>query len=344
MTESRTLLVDGAHRLFRDLAESRAKGFAELWPAIDEMGFASLLLPEDAGGVGGSLSDAFAVIKVAGHHALPLPLAEAMVAQMICAQAGVDPLQGLATLADRHEGEIRDGKFSGRLLSVPWGCDARRVVASLEGRDFVISVSDASETLRGANPAGEPRDTLVFDAATAVPAGGMSSFHLGALMRTAQIAGALDAALELSIAYANDRVQFGRSIGKFQAIQHNLAMFAEEAAAVTSAGEAAARAGDCGEAEFEIAAAKCRANKAASFGRRTAHAVHGAIGFTLEHPLNHLTRRLVGWRSEFGSQNFWSEWLGRRAVTMSKDGLWSRLTARSDAISLKCQEALQAAS
>jgi acyl-CoA dehydrogenase len=153
----------------------------------------------------------------------------------------------------------------------------------------------------------------------------------GAFARTAQIAGALDAALQLSIAHANERVQFGKPIGKFQAVQQSLAVFAEEAAAVNCAGQAAARSTDHGDGGFEIAAAKLRANMAAGTGAAIAHQVHGAIGFTLEHRLHRLTRRLHAWRSEFGSDRFWAERVGAAAAAAGPEGLWPMLTARSDA-------------
>jgi acyl-CoA dehydrogenase len=179
---------------------------------------------------------------------------------------------------------------------------------------------------------GEPRDVLTFEAAPAETApSDIDLFARGAFLRTAQIAGALDAALAASIAYANDRVQFGKPISKFQTVQQNLAIFATEAAAVNSAGQAAARAADAGDASFEFAAAKLRANAAAGQGAALAHQVHGAIGFTQEHPLHRLTRRLVGWRSEFGGDRFWAQRLGRRVANLGPEGLWPELTRRSDA-------------
>jgi acyl-CoA dehydrogenase len=335
MSSELNLLSDTAARLFKDMAGSRSREFGELWPAIEEMGFLLLLPAESAGGLGGTMSHAFSVLKAAGHYALPLPLAEAMIGHLICCQAGLADMAGLTTVAWRHEGAIDGDRFNGRLCAVPWGRHAESVVVSHGSGNFILRATEARAVTRAENAAGEPRDTLSFERALATPASGPSALLLGALLRTAQIVGALHATLALSIAYANDRVQFGRSIGKFQVIQHSLAVFAAEAAAATAAGEAAARAAELGDADFEIAAAKCRANKAASVGHTAAHSVHGAIGFTMEYPLNHLTRRLLSWRSEFGGQQYWSAWLGRRAVEMGKDGFWETLTARSDHLGLR---------
>ncbi len=148
---------------------------------------------------------------------------------------------------------------------------------------------------------------------------------------TAQIAGALDAALALSVEHANTRVQFGKPLAKLQAVQQSLAVFACEAAAADAAGQAAALALDRGDAAFEIAAAKLRANLAAATGAAIAHQVHGAIGFTRDHPLHRLTVRLSDWRSTAGNDRYWSESLGRLVASAGADAFWPDLTRRSDA-------------
>src|SRR3546814_15990617 len=106
------------------------------------------------------------------------------------------------------------------------------------------------------------------------------------------MAGALDAALALSVNYANERVQFGKPLAKFQAVQQSLASFATHAAAANSAAAGAAMANDGGtDPGFAIGAAKLRANNAAGIGTDTAQPVHGSVGFTQALPLPHFTRR-----------------------------------------------------
>ena len=150
-----------------------------------------------------------------------------------------------------------------------------------------------------------------------------------AFARSCQIAGALDAALALSVGYVNERQQFGRPLGKFQAVQQNLASFAGEAAAANCAAMGAAQALVRGEAHFEIAAAKLRANRAVEIGTTVAHQVHGAIGFTQEYGLHPLTRRLWQWRSEFGNDAYWSRELGSKVVAAGAEAFWPDLTART---------------
>jgi alkylation response protein AidB-like acyl-CoA dehydrogenase len=133
----------------------------------------------------------------------------------------------------------------------------------------------------------------------------------------------------LSTSYANDRVQFGRPIAKFQAIQQQLALLAEEAAAASVAVESAAIAvaADRPSAALAAAAAKIRAGEAAGKVAEIAHQVHGAIGFTHEHSLHRLTRRIWSWRDEFGTESHWSRELGRTVMAAGADALWPTITA-----------------
>ena len=69
-----------------------------------------------------------------------------------------------------------------------------------------------------------------------------------------------------------------------------------------------------------------RAGEAVEVVARLAHQVHGAIGFTLEYKLNHLTRRLWSWRDEAGSELAWSRVLGAGVLADGPDSLWPWLT------------------
>jgi acyl-CoA dehydrogenase len=332
MSESQALLLETAERLFADLTRDSV----DAWAKVAEVGLDGLLVAEDAGGFGGDWSDAFAVIRLAGAHAVAAPIGEAIVTARLCERAGFTASQGLQTLAPRAEGRVdAQGRFTGRIESAPWGRDARATVFDFDGGVARAAVADARLEQRE-SPAGEPRDSLVFEAAPIERGDAdVSAFAAGAFVRTAQIAGALDAALAMSIQYANERNQFGKPIGKFQAVQQSLAVFAEEAAAVNCAAQAAAQALDRGDGGFEIAAAKLRANMAASIGAATAHQVHGAIGFTQEHALHKFTRRLISWRSEFGGERAWAERLGAEVCARGAESFWPFLTARGDEIEVK---------
>jgi acyl-CoA dehydrogenase len=148
------------------------------------------------------------------------------------------------------------------------------------------------------------------------------------MARAAQMAGGLDAILAQAVRYASERKQFGRPIGAFQAIQHALAILAGHTAAAGAAAAGACRAADRGDATFEVAVAKVRAGEAAGVGAGIAHQAHGAIGFTYEHHLHFVTRRLWAWRAEFGGEGDWAQALGREVCARGTDALWPFITAR----------------
>jgi acyl-CoA dehydrogenase len=119
-------------------------------------------------------------------------------------------------------------------------------------------------------------------------------------------------------------------LAKFQAVQQALASFAGEAAAVNCAAMGAAKAAARGDFAFEVGVAKLRANMAIGIATAVAHQVHGAIGFTQEHSLQSLTRRLWAWRSELGGDAWWAERLGLAVAARGADQFWSDMVSRSD--------------
>ncbi|MBL8287616.1 MAG: acyl-CoA dehydrogenase family protein [Rubrivivax sp.] len=164
--------------------------------------------------------------------------------------------------------------------------------------------------------------------------------ELAAVVTAAQIVGALERVLELCIAFANQRVQFGRPIGKFQAIQHQLAVMAEQVAAARLAaqlgcqgghggagagggggGGGGGQGGQGGQAllpdRLHAAVAKSRTSEAAGIVAPMAHAIYGAIGITAELDLQLYTRRLHAWRAEHGSELAWNRVLGEAVLASS---------------------------
>ncbi|MBE0624783.1 MAG: acyl-CoA dehydrogenase, partial [Burkholderiales bacterium] len=239
-------------------------------------------------------------------------------------------------LADRLEFARSGARItvSGSALRVPWGnaCAHAVVAGELEGKGVLGLVATAGAA-RGVekNLAGEPRVALEFDAATliafAVLEGAPARLEAeGALARSVQMAGALERTLEYALLYANERVQFGRPIAKFQAIQHMLAQLAGQVAAASAAADAAVDASGVAPDEFAVAVAKSRTGEAAGKGAEIAHQVHGAMGYTREHNLHYLTRRLWSWRDEFGNETRWQTRLGRMVAAQGADALWPMLS------------------
>ena len=291
--------------------------------------------------------DGFEVLRVAGSFAVAVPLAETLLAGWLLSQAGLRVPAGALSVAPVRDGErLRlnsDGTVSGRAGAVPFARDAAQLAVLARGdRGLVVALLESARCAIeiGDNIAGEPRDDVVLEnaapAALANAAEGFAEENLlwmGAAVRAAQMSGALQAILDRSVAYANERVAFERPIGKFQAIQHNLARLAgESAAALAASGSAADAIGSAqrfDEAVFlEIASAKIRVGEAAGAGAAIAHQVHGAIGFSGEHALHRYTQRLWAWRDDFGSESAWAARLGNRVAAKGADALWPMLASR----------------
>jgi acyl-CoA dehydrogenase len=327
MNEDRALLADSAAKAFRDLPADTATA----WKHIDEAGFALLLVPESAGGFGGGWEDANVVLRTTGSAAVNLPLAEAIIANARLASDGAPVAKGIASIGVHTSGAVSGDKFSGELRDVPFGASCDSVVAQIDGRIAALINADATVAREYRNIAGEPRADLKFEDATARSLPGINALdllHQGALARTCQIAGALDTMLAMTIEHAKTRQQFGRAIGNFQAIQQQLAVFATETAAVGAAAASACRAADRGDASFQIASAKLRANRAVDIATSAAHQIHGAIGITQEHALHRYTQRLWAWKSEYGNDRFWASKLGGEIAMRGADNFWPALTTQ----------------
>lgn len=350
-----TMVGDTARRIFGDhvnrkLLEEFENGTfcAPLWQQVVDAGFALTVVPEQAGGVGGQWGDAAELLFAAGAFNLPLPLAETMIGNALLAGAGISLPQTDKPLALVERGANAQlelfqerGAFllSGTAQSVAWARDCDWLVVSnpMASGQTQIALLDlrqakSVQVTRGQNLANEPHDDLQFDrtpcAAVAVHESSTLTrpvLHLGALARSAMISGALNQVLNMTVQYANDRIQFGKPIGKNQAIQQPLAHLAGEAGAA----QMAARIALNSVQGFDIAVAKVRAGQAATLANGVVHQVHGAIGFTYEHMLHFSTRRLWSWRSDYGSDIYWARALGKAVIAQGGAGFWPSITGRS---------------
>jgi acyl-CoA dehydrogenase len=329
-------LTDLAESLFAESA-TPGEGFdRQLWAALEQTGLVRLTVPEEAGGSGGSHADAVEVLGAAGAYGARVPLAETDVAGWLLQAVGLPaPAGPLAAAA--AELEVEGAAASGTLPVVPWGRSVAGVAVLTGAQVVLVDPAAAGVTVtEGTNLAEEPRDRLVLDAApgTVAPAPPGAAVELrrhATLGRALLLAGAARGALAMAVGYAGERVQFGRPIGRFQAVQQQLAVAAAEVAAARAAAGTAARTadGDGFGAEataLAVAVAKARTSEAAGVVARIAHQVHGAIGFTREHDLRLVTTRLWAWREEDGGEAHWHAELGERALAAGADGLWPLVT------------------
>lgn len=354
VAEAENIVVATAEKIFADLADPQTinhdkdgRWTAPLWQALSEAGLPLAWVSEELGGAGVDLADGFAVISAAGRFAIAVPLAETLLAGWLLQQGGLSSPDGAMTVAPASPKDritlAADGTLSGRARGVPFGKAAKHVAVIADSADGAVIALVETAQLRiepGLNVANDSSDTVIFDkvaprASNKAPAGfdAATLMLMGGVVRGLQIAGALDRLLSISVNYAGERVAFEKPIGKFQAVQHNLARLAGESAtasaAATSAADAITRASTFDDAVFlEAAAAKIRCAEAAEKGAAIAHQVHGAIAFTTEHILHRFSLRALAWRDDFGSESHWAVELGKRVAARGADELWPLVASR----------------
>ncbi len=375
MTESfRPMLLETARRIFRRHAgikvvagASQAIWPEELWTHLEENGFTQV----SAEGL--SFADGLALMRVAGYFSAPVPLGEAMVASAVLAAAKMNLPEGPIGLgtaqclaaghsqsagdsqsaghSQPHEYEIRQTPegvlVTGVFSRVPWArnCQSLVLVFPVQGGWAAGVVQREGLHLEhGENLAGEPRDEVrlvdvILQDFAMLPKGwtGCHVLSQTALMQVMAASGALERLLEMTIAYANQRKQFGRPIARFQAVQHEIAELAAEAYAMQAAANGIVSAFDGFEPDLgawtsdqlqlgnQLAAlGKMRLAQAAHIAGQNAHQVHGAMGFTMEYPLHFITRRLWSWRQEYGNETTWA---GSVAADLQTQEVWNYLTS-----------------
>lgn len=315
---------------FDDAAHARArKGewLAAEWDEIADMGLPLALLSEDQGGFGLSAEEIGDALRQLGRHAVPLPLAETMAANRLLAKAGLPLAEGPAGLAVATGVRFDGRRLNGEIARVPWGEQLDCLALAVGDRLYRVPSSGWTAGEAGQSLNFHPRPTLVLDwqtdEGTPLPVDPQAE---GASVRAFQIAGALEAALDLTLEHTGTRVQFGKPLSKFQVVQHELAKLAGELACATAAADLAAEALVRGDLAG-VAAGSLRAREAAGAGAAIALQMHGAIGFTREHRLHLFATALWTWRDDFGGQVHWAKLLGRAALAAGGDGYWPLVTS-----------------
>jgi len=276
-----------------------------LWGKVAELGLPLAMSPEASGGFALNWSELFDVLAHSAACGEPTPLGETLVANALLCAAGLAPVEGPVFFRIPVEGP--DDR------AMPTLPDAARVLVAQGSSLNLVAPAEAGDKAIASTM---PADQAVLQS--------------GALLRAIQIAGALQGALDLSVRYAQERSQFGRTLSKFQAIQHMLAQLANEAEATAAAARMACAKMDAGDGALAIAVAKLRAGRAVEKGAMLAHQIHGAIGVTLEYPLARLSRNMWRWSDEFGGQRHWAVNIGR--ASLGATGAWDAVIAPSDPV------------
>lgn len=319
-----TAILAGASGPDRDGGDRHA------WGAMIDAGLTALTVPVSAGGSGGGVSDLAVVLRASGQAAVSVPIAEATLAAELLYETGASVPEGMLTVAvtDEPDSEV---------VEAPYGRYADHVVIVRPTGDggATVAVGVPADGATGSQPnlAGEPRDRLALQGLVEI--GALESWQAiqtrKAAYRALLLTGALAGVRDATVKYANEREQFNRPIAKFQAVQsmivETIAM-AELGRAITDRMVSEAAAVGWGDAVTPIvAAARAVTGSAATASARCAHQVHGAIGFTTEHPLHRLTTRLMAWRDQDGSDVGWTHWFGEYVRTQGSERLWDMVTA-----------------
>lgn len=320
LSEQQTLLADSVSRLLADHAPlTRTRRFAEqlearaedVWQAVTDIGLPGLVIDEAHGGSGLGMLEAALVAECLGRHVAPLPFVATSVLAPLAVQCAGSPTQraewlprlasgalvagaALAELCGAREDagvRLEGGRLFGRALFVlDFEADVY-LVASREARLFMVHADAAGLSRQALISIDRTRrlGELRFDgvAAELLP-GSDDARHArtliahGRVLHAADTLGAAQAMLDMAVAYAGTREQFGRVIGSFQAVKH---LCAEMAAALEPCHALtwyAAHALSALPAEAELYACHAKAHLAevGSFIARTATEVHGGMGFT----------------------------------------------------------------
>lgn len=277
------------------------KGTA-VWGRVAETGAAALLIPEEAGGAGATAIEAMVALEVLGKRAVPGPVVESvMVAPRLL--AGADGEVGAAAE------EIAAGAFASVAAPPvsPYAPDAhvaRHVWVAADDAVYAAEPGEGHQSVDRARTVSTPnRGAQVATAST------LDVINHGALGTAAQLQGLGRAMLDMSVEYAKQRKQYGKLIGEYQGLKHQLAEVAialEMSRPLLWAGALAIAENpdDPAAAVRDVSAARVAVADAAQLAARTALQVHGAIGYTLEHDLGLWLTKTRALQSAWGTQTY----------------------------------------
>jgi len=317
LAEQQTLLFEAARTLLDEtctlpqLRQLLDKGEAidpARWQALAENGLSAVLLPESAGGMGLAAQDFIEIARHCGHVALPEPLIEhaAIAAPLLAAIAPDHPL-----LAQAARGEA--------VLAIGHPCNpfinhadsASALLLHHQGEVHLLQPSDVQLTYQpGIDPfrrlfrvVWTPTQASKLADSGAGQGAWQAAFDHGALFTAAQCLGLAQRCVDLSVAYAKERTQFGKPIGSYQALKHHLAsaqVKIEFARPVVHAAAAQCAQHDV-YSRARISHAKLAAAEAADFAARQALQVHGAMGYSWEVDVHLFLKRALALHAAWGT-------------------------------------------
>ncbi|GAB2483369.1 acyl-CoA dehydrogenase family protein [Jatrophihabitans fulvus] len=306
----------------RSLIDSATGHDAEFWKRAVDLGWTALALPEQLGGLAGSLGDIAAVVEELGYAGQPGPLPQTLAVSYVARRAGTDDPDVTALLDavgtgtaivswggvgpdSPHRVTMTNGTLDGTVEFVPDAPSATHLAVPVRDDDgpdlevvVVVPLADAEVTHVATMDLTRRYGRVRLDGLAAGPvrlpgAAAALLFEVAVVLQCAESTGIARRLLDMTVAYAKQREQFGRPIGSYQALKHRMAdMLVETEGCRVAIREAVdALAGDPDDGHEAVSVAKSWVGRAASHVAGDALQIHGGIGFSWEHDLHLFLRR-----------------------------------------------------
>ena len=297
---------------FREFRHDRDSNERELWSALSGMGWNAAPFSEEVGGYPGSFMDAAVLLEEMGRGACASPFVHSTIAAGLALAAAGHGLAGVIASGDAvvvlapqtSLSSVRrsaDGHIHGTFFAVPWVNLATHYLVPLDSQQFALVAADSvdAERLDSAGTDCIGRIDIRDAGIEQLELGDIGSVCGGAGVAL-MLLGAGSRSLDLAVAYAKDRIQFGKPIGTFQALQHKCAdMYIALEAGRNLAYKAATL---HGQDEFERLAryAKAYLGEAVPRVTRDSIQVHGGVGFIDDHKVQLCYRLALGLANSYG--------------------------------------------
>ena len=319
------LLKNVDHHLRLNL-EPNSTQFKTLKNEIISSELTKLLVKEDLGGAGMTLTDIIPIIQLSAQYGTPIPFIETIISNFLLSELNIKAENDFITLTNKTENIlIKKNKISGNFKSIPYLNLAEKILVETEFKNqkYIILFKKGGKLTLQKNFLSEPKFDL--DASELEIISMMEKpepidvQNLLINVRSIQSFGAMEKILKLCIEYCSQRKQFGRTLSKFQMIQNHISEIALEVAA---SGASLSTLKNNNKNFYNLkstAIPKIRTGIASGKVIALSHQVHGAMGFTKEYELSYFTKALNSWRNEFGNEIYWQNILGKLFLNQNKN-------------------------
>jgi alkylation response protein AidB-like acyl-CoA dehydrogenase len=270
----------------------------KLWSAMIDQGWTTIAVPESVGGLGLGWVEVAVLLEEVGHHVAPAPFLQHVLALDALSVAGSERLApfsadgGIAVAAfaplSAERAAAGDWFVSGTTEPVVYSPSARLVVVRSDDALFAVELEPGATQQLPAMDVTREVGRVHLERAPAELLGGTEAvdrfLDAGAVAYSAELLGIGARSLDMAVAYASQREQFGRPIGSFQAVKHRCADMLVDVEGMRSTVYYAAWCLAAGDRERSIAASTAK-TWCSDAGRRVTSSclqVHGGIGFTWE--------------------------------------------------------------